>query len=296
MIDRLALSGITRGENSLTVLTGLKYNTDLIKFFNNLTFIYDPNWEYNGSGNEATYPMAFFYVKKMTESMSTNVSTRPMLFYNDTKGISYINEDGSTDSPKALLNVIADNIVIQPKKYTLEILIPMNMSSEVLYGKSYATSIINTYLIANKKLLNGQLLRASNITFGILSSLYKGLYGLEVNATNIVNMLLQQQDYNKASIEYMWRNRRILKLKMWNGWKFKHLAIVDFSVVKEGKNGDFSEGVLTCQEMPIMTIRNNSKQERAMLSGISAALGNAQKVVADAFIKAMSSTLSEEVK
>ena len=83
MIDNVTLSALTslnRNVQPVTVITGLKYNTSLVKVFNNLTFLYDPNWEYQQG--EPTYPIAFFYVKSMTEQMSSDVSQKPMLFYN----------------------------------------------------------------------------------------------------------------------------------------------------------------------------------------------------------------------
>ena len=107
-------------------------------------------------------------------------------------------------------------------------------------------------------------------------------------------MLLQQQDYNKASIEYMWSNRRILKLKLWNGWKFKYLIIKDFDVTKIGENGDFYEGTLTCQEVPILTFRRQAESASlTALSKISKALGKLQKTATDTFIKAMTATYGE---
>ena len=107
-------------------------------------------------------------------------------------------------------------------------------------------------------------------------------------------MLLQQQDYNKASIEYMWSNRRILKLKLWNGWKFKYLIIKDFDVTKTGENGDFYEGSLTCQEVPILTFRSQAESASlTALSKLSKALGKFQKAATDTFIKAMTATYGE---
>ena len=293
MIDNVTLSTLTslnRKVQPITVITGLRYNTSLVKVFNNLTFLYDPNWEYQQG--EPTYPIAFFYVKSMTEQMSSDVSQKPMLFYN-TAG-------DSNDSTKGgLMNIVADNVVLKPKVYKLDIIIPANGSTLKNSSFSFdAITNVNGFLFSNGefKASSGLNLasRIVNISLGVLETLFKGLYGTSVSASSICNMLLQQQDYNKASIEYMWSNRRILKLKLWNGWKFKYLIIKDFDVTKIGENGDFYEGTLTCQEVPILTFRSQAESASlTALSKLSKALGKFQKTATDTFIKAMTATYGE---
>ena len=293
MIDNVTLSTLTslnRKVQPITVVTGLRYNTSLVKIFNNLTFLYDPNWEYQQG--EPTYPIAFFYVKSMTEQMSSDVSQKPMLFYN-TAG-------DSNDSTKGgLMNIVADNVVLKPKVYKLDIIIPANGTTLKNSSFSFdAITNVNGFLFSNGefKASSGLNLasRIVNISLGVLETLFKGLYGTSVSASSICNMLLQQQDYNKASIEYMWSNRRILKLKLWNGWKFKYLIIKDFDVTKVGENGDFYEGTLTCQEVPILTFRRQEESASlTALSKLSKALGKFQKTATDIFIKTMTATYGE---
>ena len=293
MIDNVTLSALTslnRNVQPVTVITGLKYNTSLVKVFNNLTFLYDPNWEYQQG--EPTYPIAFFYVKSMTEQMSSDVSQKPMLFYN-TAG------DSSDSTKGGLMNIVADNVVLKPKVYKLDIIIPANGSTLKNSSFSFdAITNVNGFLFSNGEFKSSSGLdiasRIVNISLGVLETLLKGLYGTSVSASSICNMLLQQQDYNKASIEYMWSSRRILKLKLWNGWKFKYLVIKDFDVTKVGENGDFYEGALICQEVPILTFRKQSETASlTALSKFSKALGKFQKKVTDTFIEKMTATYGE---
>lgn len=293
MIDNVTLSALTslnRKVQPVTVITGLRYNTSLVKVFNNLTFLYDPNWEYQQG--DPTYPIAFFYVKSMTEQMSSDVSQKPMLFYNTA-------EDSNDSTKGGLMNIVADNIVLKPKVYKLDIIVPANGSTLKNSSFSFdAITNVNGFLFSNGEFKGSTGLdiasRIVNISLGILETLFKGLYGTSVSASSICNMLLQQQDYNKASIEYMWSNRRILKLKLWNGWKFKYLIIKDFDVTKIGENGDFYEGTLTCQEVPILTFRSQAESASlTALSKLSKALGKFQKTATDTFIKAMTATYGE---
>lgn len=282
----MASTQSTENSTPLTFITGLKYDTNVVKALNNITFLYDPSWEYEPMN--PTYPIAFFYVKKHTEDMTSEVSQKPMLFYNS-EGAS------ASDSVKAgLLNIVADNIIIKPKVYKLDVIIPMNMNTFFSGGYYNSSHILtaNAFALTGKttdRTLSAVVTIASGVR-NILNSLFTALYGTEISVSSICNMMTGQQDYNKNSIEYMWRNRRILKLKMWNGWKFKYLVITNFEVTKEGENGDYYEGSITCQEMPILTIKNSSSLATTFVSRISSILGKGIKTATDTFIKTMETT------
>lgn len=290
MIDNILmtnLTGLNHNVLPITVVTGLQYNTSLVKIFNNITFLYDPNWKYQQG--EPTYPIAFFYVKSMTEQMNSDISQRPMLFYNAAT-------DAANATRGGLLNIVADNIVIKPKTYKLEIIVPANGTTLKNSSFSFdAISNVNSFIFScgsfkgNTELATTS--RIVNISLGFLETLFKGLYGTSISVGSIFNSWLQQQDYNKTSLEYMWANRRILKLKLWNGWKFKYLAIKDFEITKTGENGDFYEGSLTCQDVPILTFRNQ-KGSLALsnMARFSSNLGELQKKTVDTFIKKMTAT------
>ena len=289
----IASSANKENGSPLTFITGLKYDTNVVKALNNLTFLYDPNWEYESQN--PTYPIAFFYVKKQTEDMASETSQKPMLFYNT--------EGDNKDSVKAgLMNIVADNIIIKPKVYKLDVLVPMNMDTFFSGGYFNINNVVNTNAFmfssgANQG--NKQLSSVMNIaskTMGILRTLFTALYGTEISASSIFTMLCQQQDYNKNSIEYMWRNRRILKLKMWNGWQFKYLVIRNFEVTKDGENGSFFEGTLTCQEMPIITLKNRSSVATTFMSKISSVLGKGIKTATETFVNAMEATARRTIE
>ena len=289
----IASSANKENGSPLTFITGLKYDTNVVKALNNLTFLYDPNWEYESQN--PTYPIAFFYVKKQTEDMASETSQKPMLFYNT--------EGDNKDSVKAgLMNIVADNIIIKPKVYKLDVLVPMNMDTFFSGGYFNINNVVNTNAFmfssgANQG--NKQLSSVMNIaskTMGILRTLFTALYGTEISASSIFTMLCQQQDYNKNSIEYMWRNRRILKLKMWNGWQFKYLVIQNFAITKDGENGSFFEGTLTCQEMPIITLKNRSSVATTFMSKISSVLGKGIKTATETFVNAMEATAGRTIE
>ena len=287
MVNKLGLlAGSSFVGNPVTLVTGVKYTSALVKTFNNMTFFYDPNWEYE-QGNPS-YPIAFFFLKSMTEQMSSDISQKPMLFYNTASETQDVTKGG-------ILNIVADNIVTKPKSYKLDVIIPAN-----------GTALSNTFFnfenmsYVNEFVFNKGSTGASSfspLSLGVdtminfFTILFQSLYGKEMNPSVLCNDLLQQQDYNKASIESMWRSRRIIKMKLWNGWKFKYLAIKDCDITKTGEDGDFYTGTITCQEMPVLTFRNQKQSALTKLSQISSSLGQLQKKVVDKFISSMETTL-----
>lgn len=295
MLDNKTLSELSalnkKNVSPLTVITGIKYDASLIKAFNNVTFAYDPNWKYE-QGNP-TYPISFFYVKSMTEQMSSDVSQKPMLFY-DTVA------DGNDATKGGLMNIVADNIINKPKEYKLDIIIPANDNTFKNNSFSFESRTeINGFIFSNSSFKGSTALsttaRVVDISFGIVETLIKALYGTSISATSILNTILQQQDYNKASLEFMWSNRRIIKLKLWNGWNFKYLAIKSLDITKTGENGDFYEGSLTCQEVPILTFRNQGVKSKLRFgSKLSSWTGNLIKSSVNVFIEAMTATAGED--
>lgn len=288
----LMASAVRKNPNktALTFITGLKYNASLLKTINNLTFIFDPNWEYE-AGNP-TYPLAFFHLVKMTEVMESEVSQRPVLFYSS-------NSASGTNVSAGLTNVISDNIIIKPKTYRLDILVPMNMDNFFNGGYFANIASVEAFTLGSKHEPLGQvgstIFNIATKTIDIIGNLITALYGTELNASSIVTALCGQKDYNKNSIEYMWRNRRIIKLKLWTGWSFKYLVIQSCDITKTGENGDYFEGTLVCQEVPIITMKPSSKEVKmSALSSLSAAVGTLMKKGVSKFIDLMESSFTQD--
>ena len=47
-------------------------------------------------------------------------------------------------------------------------------------------------------------------------------------------------------------------MKMWNSWDYKYVGIVDIDITKEGTEDGVYEATLTLQEIPIVTMYNQS--------------------------------------
>lgn len=244
----------------LRFITGIRYEANVLRFLNNITFLFDPNHTI-GVMDETTMPISFIWIKKQTEILESEVSQKPLLFYNSQT----INNPDAVAG--GLLGIVSDNIIIKPKKYKLDVYVPATIERATrLYGMSsyqnmYANAFTTGVDISDD---SGKITDDFSITWlsdiknstfalrNIISSLFKVL-GVDYNFSGLSNLLLDQDDMNKASLEAMWKNRAIVKMKLWNGWKFKYVAIENVNLEKTGENDGFYEGTITVTELPIMT-------------------------------------------
>lgn len=238
---------------ALNVITTVKYDIDLINAINRMTFLFDPNWQ--GIGN--SLPISFFFVKSFKEVMETEVSKKSVLFYNSQ----------ANNNPDAvaggLLGVISDNIINKPKKYQMEIIVPRSLdvylrqaifNKRVTFGDLFHNEFLavtdslyamySEVLFTLIKILNSQPL-STLAELGLKDFISESIAGVT-------------DDTNKASLDAMWENRTILKMKYWNGWQFRYVAVENYIPSKIGEEDNVYTATLNLTEIPIMTIRNST--------------------------------------
>lgn len=252
---------------STRFITGIRWYKGLLEMLNNMTYIYDPNWSPNNSV-KATFPVCFFHVKSMHEVMSTEISQKQMLFYNSS--VSSTNESNveqtvNDSDPKldsGLLNVVADNIVIKPKVYKLDVVIPyknLSLLNQSFVYNTHTAQAITSALVNNKSTNDkslGALATLSQPYLTFMKSLLNSMVATSSDSSvlELMTNTVQQPDYNKESLDVMWQMRHIVKMKVWNSWRYKYVAIVDIDITKEGTEDGVYEATLTLQEMPIVSM------------------------------------------
>lgn len=263
--------------NTLRFITGIRYHKDMLERLNNLTYIYDNNWNPNNT-NKATFPVCFFHIKSngYHEVMNAEVSQKQMLFYNSAVANKDSDPSLSSDPAKdsGLLNVVADNIVIKPKTYKLDVIIPYHnltlLDQSFVYNTHTNEAVIEALLNAKSEKAT-QLINAwgtlstpyLNFLKTLLRSLVTANYNLsETNVQDWVASTIQQSDFNKQSLEIMWKLRHIVKMKLWNSWEYKYVAIVDVDITKEGTEDGVYEATLTLQEVPIVAMHSEQETMR----------------------------------
>jgi hypothetical protein len=249
----------------LKFITGIHCARSQLEALNNMTFIYDVNWNPSNS-KRATLPVCFFHVKSQHEMMSSEVSQKQMLFYNSSLGKT--SADPALDS--GLLNVVADNIVIKPKIYKLDVVVPyknLTLLNQSFNQNSFTQQAVTEFLLGGKykgvgfdKNLASWLTTSQPYT-QLIKTLLSTLEYKDYSDDTFGSWLsgiVQSPDYNKESLEVMWRMRHIVKMKTWHDWRYKYLSIVDIDITKEGTEDGVYEATLTLQEMPIISMYPSS--------------------------------------
>lgn len=238
---------------ALNIITAVRYDIDLINAINRMTFIFDPNWQ----GIDNTLPISFFFVKDFKEVMESEVSQKPLLFYNSQT------ETNKDMVSGGLLGIVSDNIVAKPKKYQMSIIIPRSIDiymKQMMFNKR--VSFADLY---NNQALSG-LDATVALSFDMLTNIIKALNSAPLTTwldTHDLRQFISDSltsgidDSNKTSLDAMWSNRTLLRMKYWNGWKFKYVAIENYIPSKVGEEDNFFEATLNLTEVPILTTRKS---------------------------------------
>lgn len=268
-------------ENYMKFITGVHFSKNMLNTLNGITFLFDNNWE-PGVGDVPTFPVSFFHVEKQHEILESEISTKTMLFYNDNSALA------SSTVTGGLTNVVADNIVIKPKVYKLDIIVPysnltlltshFSLSAEQLNG-------VSTLLVSGKKSEDNvsPYLSLATPYVDVIKSLLRQLVFADFsNLNSLISNVMSAPDYNKNSLEAMWLNRSILKMKVWNSWRYKYVSIVSLDTSKDGTEDGVYRASLTVQEMPIMTFRKQGLKKINWVNPLVKASGMAIKAVINA--------------
>lgn len=239
---------------ALNVITTVKYDLDLINAVNKMTFLFDPNWQ----GVNNTLPISFFYVKEFKEVMDTEISQKPLLFYNSQL---QPNEDMVSGG---LLGIVSDNMINKPKKYQMSIIIPRSV--DIYMRQAMFNKRVNfSDLYGNTGLANLELVTSfyTEMLIALLKMLNSPVFSSMLEKLDIKKFISDSMtggidDSNKTSLDMMWENRTLLRMKYWNGWKFKYVAIENYTPSKHGDEDDFFEATLNVTELPILTTRKAS--------------------------------------
>lgn len=268
--------------NYIRFVTGLHFAKSELRALNSITFLFDPNWEF-GNSEVPTFPIAFYHVTGIHEVMETEVSQKPMLFYNDPSVVSSNAVTGS------IMNIVADNILIRPKQYKIDMIIPFQTLSAFAHSHilnpEQAAAVASLLLTGDvENAITNKItpyLTLSTPYIKIIKDILLSLVNMDFTGKDtMIQSILTVPDYNKNSLEQMWLSRSILKMKMWNTWRYKYVAITSLDISKEPTEQGVYRGSMTVQEIPILTMRPfdaDLQQEKTIKNPVVEATGNAIK-------------------
>ena len=252
----LLSSGVGKGKDLLRFITGIRYTASVARMVNNITFLYDPNWSFN-EYEETSIPISFFFVKKWREVDDSEISSKPMMFYNAQSVTATQTVNG------AVMNVVADNNIIQPRVYKLDVLVPFRPDAYFEQFQLDPDTLANTlsFVTTEEGSDTAQVVTATVSALGrtlstaitAMRAIFTAL-SVDLSVASLANLMLAQNELNKTSLDAMRCNRRILKMKVWNGWKFKYVMLKSKELEKSGELEGYYEGSITVQEVPVLNV------------------------------------------
>lgn len=259
---------------NLSFVTSVKFLAGTARVVNNMTFLVNPCWYLNTS-DIPTLPISFFHIVKQTEVGKAQISQKPLFFYQADKKATSGSQTGS-----AVTSIVADNIVNQPKQWKLQVLVPHHPTQildQYYFDASTAASLAKIMFDPNGEGFIGglqQVAMVSRIGEDIVKQLIKIMTADTSTSitSGFLSAALNENTINKDSLEAMLEQRGIMKMKLWNGWKFAWVAIVDYELHKSNDYQGFYEGNIIVQDVPIMTVQG-TQTNPSMRTGLFNLLG-----------------------
>lgn len=233
---------------TIIVPTVVQMASDTLQMFSGLTCLYNKNW-FNRQ-DMVSLPLAFFYIKDIEEVLSLELSTKRIMIYDP----QLATEDATAAALASKLRpgvqeVVADNSVIKPKTYQLQIVLPFKLGAGLLTRQfNDLTSMFDAFgeIFSGKTTIQPYFAAAQGaISLGntALTAMAK-LPGGSSSATYI----------NKNSLEAMFLSQNIVTFKMWTGYDYKYVMITDLQFKKMGAEDDVFRATMRLTEVPVLTI------------------------------------------
>lgn len=247
MYGKAALKGAA-APATILVPTVVQMAADTLQMFSGLTCLYNKNW-FNRQ-DMVSLPLAFFYIKSIETIMETEVSERRVIVYDPQLALQDATAAALAKRLRpGVLEVIADNRVIKPKQYQLDIILPFKLTPGLLsrqmgglvdmfdaFGEifsGYAT--VGPYFAAAQGVIslgNSALTAMAKLPGGSSSAAY----------------------INANSLEAMWQSGDMLTFKMWTGYDYKYVMITSLQMKKDPKEDDVFRATMRLREVPVLTV------------------------------------------
>jgi len=255
----------SKRERDLIIPTVLRVTTEEIEYWSNMTCLYDKFWEFDP--NVSTLPISFFYITSLREVIKAQGAEKRVIVYEspttDQSSYGFNPKIAFHPSYKNNLEVIMDNVVVQPKQYQMEIIIP-----DGLIGPYHRQGLqrLQALVYYIDKVVMGhdtKLGDATHATLGVAQT----VFDVVETTSNLADIILgamgssaQFSTINKNSIEAMAAKGHVLVFKKWTGYNYSYGIITDIEISKKPAEQGIHRGVITFQETPILNITNKKFQ------------------------------------
>lgn len=235
---------------TIIVPTMLQISSDMIDSFTHLTCLYDRYW--SPRADMVTSPLCFFYVKNISETRQIETSEQRIILYEpQITGEAATMKALSDQLRKGVQEVVVDNIVMKPKTYQLEIIVPyLLVSKQFIRTVQEAKQIFAAFFEVLTEIPTSQ----------TLASAMPQINQLLQSADKVLDITAKFPDNNSAnfvnknSLDAMAESQRVLTMKMWTGYEYKFVLITGIDIKKVGNEDDVFRATLQVKELPVLTV------------------------------------------
>ena len=266
------LSTVEYGDDkkSTTIIpTILRVTSEEIDYWTKMTCFYDKYWEFDPK--LSTVPISFLLITSVTETITAQGAEKRVIVYEAPETIQsnagFNAVKNSHLAYKNNLEVIMDNVIVQPKQYQMEAIIP-----ESLIGPFHRQGLKRLEsLIDYMGLTHGDSKTLSGMS-ATLQGVQMFLNGVEA-VESMTDLILgaggsssQMSTINKNSLDAMAAKGRVVLFKKWTGYDYCYGIITKLDVSDKPTEDGVFRASITFQETPILNI---SKKNASAISGSS---------------------------
>lgn len=247
------------GSKDVILPTVLRVTQEEIDYWTNMTCFYDKYWEFDPS--LSTVPISFMHITSVAETIQAQGAQKRVILYEAPKTAQsragFTAAEMSHPAYKNNLEVIMDNVVVQPKTYQMEVIIP-----NTLIGNFHKQGLARLEALIEYMSLTDSVDDSFTDAIGNTLRYAQTFIDTVETASELADLILgstdigssQMSSINKNSIEAMASKGRVVLFKKWTGYDYSYGIITKVDISKKPTEDGVYRGSITFQEAPILNI------------------------------------------
>ena len=241
----------------IVVPTVLNLSRDMLQYWKSVTCFFNKWWF--PERDRVTLPFCFFNIVKYSETHKASVSEKRVILYEPPEVTDAAVAAIRDPVRPGLMQTIADNAVISPKEYKLEIVVPfLPFGNNIRQGVDMMRTVTDIFINGEQGIsgdsaayILAQMADASTFTERARMALanQSAVFGSEHS-----HPLDAESMVNKNSLDAMFERGNIIQFKTWMGFDYKYVIILDKTVEKRGTEDNVWRGSITLREMPVLSL------------------------------------------
>lgn len=262
--------------NDIILPTVLRVTSEEINYWTNMTCFYDKYWEFNPAFS--TVPISFMHITSVTEIIQAQGAEKRVIVYEAPETLGgAVGLHTANQGYKNNIEVIMDNVVVHPKQYQMEVIIPDSLIGPFhkqglarLEALIHYMSRTDTGPDFIEKI--GDALRIAQVFIDTVDTA-AGLADLILGSTQTGSS--QMSTINKNSVEAMAGKGRVVLFKKWTGYDYCYGIITKLDISDKPTEDGVYRGSISFQETPILNI---SRKKTSVLSSIGSVRATATSI------------------